>query len=305
VTGRTHHFHVIALAVTAALLAAACKPSADAPAEDPVTPAQQAPAAADMPPAAQPAHARHDDAAISAFLVSTYGPDATLSGEWAKLPNDRALLAEGGEQDGAVTRRVCAHERTQYTSRPAVLLAVCGTPKDFGHPTPGITDFFLLQGEPLAVVAQSHLQAFGSMGSAGEIDAERFGADLPGFIVESGFTGQGHTTINRTVLLPKGNAFVEAATFLGGMDDDTLREGCKGSDASFCAADKAYDIDFDLDIDDSNAAAPSYPLQVHEEGNACGKPRNARYTLTLDSAAMTYAVPPALRRELACDVSAD
>lgn len=302
VTGRSHHFHVIAIAVTAALLAAACKPSTDAPAT-PATPMQQAPAAADTPAAAQPAHAGNDDTAISAFLVSTYGPDATLAGEWGQLPNDRALLAEGGEQDGTVTRRVCEHERIQYKAKPAVLLAVCGVPKDFGHPTPGITDFFLLQGEPLAVVAQSHLQEFGSMGNAGEVESERFGADLPGFTVESGFTGQGHTTVHRSILLPKDGRFQEAATLLSSMDDTVLREGCT-SDADVCAPEKAYDIEFDLDIDDSQAAAQAYPLQVQEEGKACGKPVDARYTLTLDPATLRYDVPAALRRELPCAAGA-
>lgn len=291
--GRPLPLHAIA-ALSATLLAAACTQQADTDtAATSETPQAQAPQAPPPPATAT------GEAAIGAFLASAYGPAATLAGEWTQLPNDRALLAQGGEQDGAVTRRVCEHERTQYDGKPAVLLAVCGALKDFGHPTPGITDFFLLQGEPLAVVAQSHLQSFGSMGNAGDVDSERFGANLPGFIVESGFTGQGHTTIQRTVLLPKGGAFHEAATLLSGMDDNVLREGCDDEAAS-CPPGEAYDIEFDLDVDDTDPAAAAYPVVVQERGDACGKPAEARYTLTLDTAKLTYDVPAALRRELPC-----
>ncbi len=296
-TGRSLPRHTLIAAVATAFVASACTRSDDAPANA-ASPAQQAPAAQ-----TNAGNAATGEAAITAFLGSAYGPNATLAGEWTQAPYDRALLAEGGEQDGAVTRRVCEHERTQYDGKPAVLLAVCGALKDFGHPTPGITDFFLLQGEPLAEVARAHLQRFGSMGNAGDVDSERFGANLPGFIVESGFTGQGHTTINRSLLLPKGSAFVEAATFLSGMDDDVLREGCDDEAAS-CPPGQAYDIEFDLDVDDTDPAAAAYPLLVQERGDACGKPADARYTLSLDAATLTYNVPAALRRELPCETAA-
>ena len=295
--------HKTLLALSLLPLIAACQP-ADAPqgTAAPSASPDTAPAPADN--AAFPTDVSPAGDAVTTFLNSIYGPRAKVAGEWTGVPADASFHAKEGEaSDGAVTRRVCEQETTEYNGQPAVLLAVCGIPKDFGHPTPGITDFFLLQGQPLASVAKAHLQQFGSMGSVGEIDSERFGANLPGFIVEGGFTGQGHTEVKQTLLLPKDGGFHEAASFLSALHDNVLREGCKG-DSAICPPGKAYDIEFDLDIDDGNKSATAYPLTVHEEGKACGKSVDTRHTLTLDSATLKYNVPAALRRELACEVPA-
>lgn len=285
----------------AMLLLAACQ-QATSPQDDP---AASTPTETALPStvAALPAETEDGGSALATFLTSIYGSGAGLDREWNGVPSDPVYRAQEGETtDGTVTRRVCEHETTEYNGKPAVMLAVCGIPKDFGHPTPGITDFFLLQGQPLAAVASARLQQFGSMGSAGEIDAERFGANLPGFIVESGFTGQGHTTVNRTVLVPKDDGFHEAGSFLASMDDNLLRKGC--TDGPTCQPGKDYEIEFELDIDDFNRTAKTYPLVVHEQGKACGAELDKRYTLTLDPATLTYDIPAALRRELACEVPA-
>ena len=115
----------------------------------------------------------------------------------------------------------------------------------------------------------------------------------------TGFTGQGHTTVNRNILLPRDGRFVEAATFLAGMDDTLLRKGCDDN-PDICGSNQAYDIDFALQIDQADPAAAAYPLRVQEQGIACGTTVSARYTLTLDPASFKYGVPAALHRELPC-----
>lgn len=283
----------------ALLLLAACQPSASSADADPAS----SPAALAVPPGPSKREgASAMDDGLAGFLTYVYGPAARLQGEWNTVPIDVTVRARAGETaNGTVTRRICERKDATLSGERTVLLAVCGTPQQAGHATPGFTDLYVLQQQDGAWVARArrHFEQFGSMGSSGEVDGERLGAALAGFIVESGFTGQGHTVVNRTVLLPRDGGFHEAATFLAGMDDDVLREGCDG-DAAACPPGQAYDIDFVLDIDDSDPAASAYPLRVHEAGNACGRPVDARHVLTLDAATLTYAVPPALKRETAC-----
>jgi FtsP/CotA-like multicopper oxidase with cupredoxin domain len=289
------------LALVLLPLLAACQP-ANPPADAAAASAAQA-APADAPAnAAAPAEPAAQGDGLAAFLTYVYGPAARLQGEWTTVPVDVTVRARAGETaNGTVTRRVCERDDTTLGGEPTVLLAVCGTPKDMGHATPGFTDLYVLQQQDGAWVARArrHFEEFGSMGSVGEVEGERLGAALAGFIVESGTTGQGHTVARHTVLLPKDGGFHEAATFLAGMDDDALREGC-GTDGAPCPPGQAYDLEFALDIDDANPAAEAYPLTVHEQGEACGARVDVRHTLTLDAATQTYRVPDALRRELPC-----
>ena len=274
-------------------------PASDAPARTAIdAPAQPA------PDGSGDAVARVDDAAVAAFLTAQYGPGAQPQGKWTTAPADNALKAESDEADGAVAREVCAREHASIAGAPAVLLAVCGSPKDFGHPTPGITDFFLLQdrGGTLTATARTHKQDYGSMGNAGEVEVERFGADLYGFVVESGFFNMGSGVETRHVLLPRDGGFHEAGWFRAGMDNEEWMEGCR--ERGDCKPDAAYDIEFDMDIDDGDPQAAAYPIVVTESGNACGKPTQTVHRLTLDPATLTYQVPKALQRE-SCAVDGD
>ncbi|MDN5780760.1 MAG: hypothetical protein L0H23_01840 [Luteimonas sp.] len=286
------------LATTLALALAACAPAGDsaagiAPVDDP--------AVAPRPAATQAGTI--DDAEVSAFLASTYGPAAAQPGEWKTMPADAAFKAEGGESDGQVVRSVCERESVTLAGQPAVLLAVCGTVQDAGHPAAGVNDFFLLQrsGDALATVASAHMAEFGSRGSPGEVDIERFGADLYGFVVETGFYNMGQSVGTRHVLLPRGRDFVDAGWFRDSLGNEDWMKGC--GERGDCGPGDAYDIDFDLHVDDSDPAAAAYPLLVTETGTACGKPADAQYRMVLDPASMTYAVPAALRRD-GCAVAA-
>lgn len=277
----------------AALLCAACKPASDSGSE----PATASPAqiAAEQP-AAPGQDAAGTEAQALAFLKSVYGDAATLAGEWSAHPTDKVFAEKEPASDTPATRKVCARQNVQQDGQAMLLLAVCGQAADFGHPTPGLNDFFLLQTRDggMQPVARAHMEAFGSMGSAGDVAIERFGAQLYGFLVDSGFTNMGLTTSSHTVVLPKGDTFIEAARFRSGLEYDDP-ENCQGDGP--CDSPKAFDIDFKLDIDASQPDAAVYPLQISESGNACGKPAQGRYTLTLDPATRTYAVPPALERE--------
>lgn len=265
--------------------------------------AQTQPAATDQAaPAPAPDTPREAEAiggeAVATFLAARYGQDASLTGDWTSAPVEPALR-EPGDDGGNVTRSVCAREHVSIDGRPAVLMAVCGTPDDAGHPTPGITDFWLLrqQAGVLGAAAQAHLARYGSLGNAGDIDVERFGAHLYGFTVESSFYNMGEGIDTRTLLLPRGAAFVEAGWMRAGMDSGEKMDDC--SARGDCPAD-GYAIDFDLDIDDSDPQAPAYPLVVRESGIACRKPARGEYRLRLDTATMTYAVPKALQRDTGC-----
>jgi hypothetical protein len=285
---------VLAFALSSALVA--CQP-ATAPAADAATTAAPAAALAQTP-AAAPA----EGDALARYLQSIYGDDARADGEWTGIPTDATWRMQSGETaPGTVTRRVCEREDMTLAGGRVLLVAVCGTPREYGHATQGLTDLFVLQQQAgnWTARARGHFEQFGSMGSSGEVEAERLGADLAGFVVESGFTGQGQTIAHHTVLLPRDGRFHEAATFLARMDDDVLREGCDAA-AGTCPPGQAYDLDFDLDIDDGNPAAAAYPLVVEEAGNACGRPIDARHVLPLDPATLTYRVPAALTREQAC-----
>jgi len=127
------------------------------------------------------------------------------------------------------------------------------------------------------------------------VDVQEFGADLYVFVVESGFHNMGPSVQTPHVVLPKGDGFVDAGWFRESLGNEDWMEGCR--ERGDCGPVEAYDIDFELDVDDSDPAAAAYPLQVTESGTACGKPADAQYRLTLDLATMTYAVPAALQRE--------
>jgi hypothetical protein len=268
----------------------------------PPAPDATARAAADAPVPAAPygagdAAEEIPDDAVAAFLVATYGNGARLQGAWKSAPVDATLKAKADETDGAVTRTVCAREDVRIGGQPSVLLAVCGTPAGFGHSTPGITDFFLLQprGDALAASARAHKQEYGSMGNAGEIEVERLGGELYGFVVESGFYNMGEGVQSRHILLPKDTGFHEAGWFRASMDNAESMAGC--AERGGCAPEAAYEVAFAFDIDDGNPQADAYPLVVIESGNECGKPVNQRHRLALDPATMTYAVPKRLQRD--------
>lgn len=238
--------------------------------------------------ASAPARNQIDAEALTAFLQATYGADASLTQSWWTA-------------DHAARMQVCAHESMAIDARPHALLAVCGQLQDFGHVSSGPNHFYLLAAGPAGpeLVAQSRDLAFGGMGGSGTARVLRLGRDLYGFEVLSGFTGQGYTTGTRTLLLPRGDTFTEAASMRSSLDNTLRMKGCL--EQARCQANEAFDIELALRVDDTDPTAAAFPLQVSESGEACGTPATASYRLVLDAASLSYAVPAALQRETGCN----
>lgn len=269
-------------------LITACKPQ---PANQATTPAA---------PLSNPSRAQVDNSALQAFLASVYGDDASRSQPWTHAPvqaSFRDSEADAGAQEN-VTRQLCADESITMGGQPARLIAICGQPEDYSHPTPGLTDFFLLRMQDGKAVAsaEQHLQDYGSMGNPGEIKTMQLGADLWGFVVNSSFSNMGYTASNWHFVLPEGDGFHDAGFLRSHIDNLGTVEACQDMETG-CTAPKAFDIDFALDTDRSDPSAAYWPLLVTESGPACGQPANASHRVLLDPATMHYQIPSILKRE--------
>ncbi|VXA92238.1 conserved exported hypothetical protein [Luteimonas sp. 9C] len=287
--------------LTACLLLAlgACgEPPAPAGATEMPAPALDAstPRAAEVPGGAAPPPTGLDGAAVRAFLVRQYGDLAQLSGDWPGAP-----LVEWLGHETAL-REVCAREAVGTPDAPAELLAVCGVPDDAGHATTARLDFFRLQADAGADVvnatARAHMEGFGSTGDIADLDVRRLGPRLYGFVVEDGFTAQGITITNTSLVLPDGDGFKVAGSLRSSLDNLGAMAGCAERDD--CAQDAAYDLTFDLALDARDADAVAWPLRVRERGDACGRRVERTHLVPFDVARHAWTVPEALQRD-GCD----
>ncbi|MCD9029347.1 hypothetical protein LDO26_14190 [Luteimonas sp. BDR2-5] len=240
--------------------------------------------------------------AVREFLVAHYGELAQLSGDWPGTP-----VAGSGLGDAAASREVCTRAPVGSEDAPAELLAVCGVPDGAGHATAAITDFFLLRaagdgadgngaaGRGVIAKARAHQQTFGSLGAVSGIEVRRLGARRHGFLVESGFTGQGITIGTYSLVVPRGDGFHEAAWLRSSIDNAGMLADCPGADD--CDGDATFDVAYDLAIDDSRPDADAYALLVREHGDLCGRRVDTVHRLAFDAATGTWAVPAALQRE--------
>ena len=289
-----------ALGIAAALLLAAC----NAPADPPAAAAPGDTATASAPPrddsgeGASPSTATDavglPGGAVRELLVARYGELAQLQGDWPGMP-----VAGSGLGDAAASRSVCAREAIGSVAAPAELLAVCGVPDDAGHATPSITDFFLLRqrGDAVEVAAFAHRQDFGSLGDITDIAVRRLGAARHGFVIDSGFTGQGITVGTRDIVLADGHGFHDAASLRSAIDNAVATGDCAaGGDCDQAV----FDVSYALAVDDSQPDADAYPLLVHAQGRLCGRPIDERHRLPFNAASGRWQVPAALLRE-GCD----
>lgn len=285
------HVPMTTLAATCALLVAACTraPAPDAATDAAPAAASVAPTSGTPAPAADVPAPTTDDVVATA-LATLYGPDARATGEWTTVPADAALRVDA-EAAGDVTRRVCA--RGAGGKPGEVLVAVCGQLKAFGHPTAGVLDLFLLRAGADPVAARMALRDVGSMGNPGEVAVRRLGATLAGFESTSGFFNMGEGVQTRRLFVPRDGRFEEA----GWMHASRSYRGDCDGDAE-CP--NAFDVRFDLRIDDSNPRAAAYPLVVTEQGRACGRDVQATHTLAFDPGTFRYVIPDALKRERGC-----
>lgn len=284
-----------ALPFTASCLVIALASACNAPTSETADRATTPPTKSATAPSATTG-AAVDDAAMQGFLASIYGASARLKGEWKAVPIDAAYRDDdvGSEED--VTREVCEDETVTLAGVPTRLVAVCGTVADAGHPTPGINDFFMLQSEGGQVLAKSraHMEAYGSMGFPGEVDAVQLGPDTWGFEVESGFTNMGYSTQSTSFVVPRGSGFRDTGLMRSGISNLGSIPDC--DDDKPCTSPKAFDIDFDI-TPDRTAAGAVWPLIVTESGPACGSQASAVHRVEFDDAAGVYRVPRILKRE--------
>ncbi len=63
---------------------------------------------------------------------------------------------------------------------------------------------------------------------------------------------------------------------------------------------KLFDIDFRLEVDDSDRSARVWPLLVTEQGEQCGKPLSRQHRFVLDKQTWKYPFTESLQRE-SCD----
>lgn len=281
--------HRLCLAACAALvLLPACKqptaPRKDAirtPATTPTATAVPAtPAAATTQPVLTP------DAALTRTLVGLYGAKASASSSWTTVPVDAGLRLDE-EEPGAVTRRVCA--RGPGAGPDEQLVAVCGQVEAFGHVTPGVLDLYRLQAGAVPGVIRLAARESGSMGNPGEVAVRRFGAQLAGFEVTSSFYNMGQGVGTRQLFLARPTRIDDAGWMRDGL---YYKEDCKGTD---CA--DAFNLTFDLAIDNSNPQASMYPLVVTEHGTECGRKVSTVRRIPFDAKSAKYVIPDALQRE--------
>jgi|GEM_PF-189542 len=237
-----------------------------------------------------------DGGAVRMFLVDQYGELAQLAGDWPGAP------VTGGLGTVAASREVCARAAIGTPDAPAELVAVCGVPDGAGHVTSALTDFFLLRHDDTGAVsaaARQHMDRFGSSGDVGDVSVRRFGPRLHGFVVEDGFTGQGITIGNTSLVLPDGDGFRVAASLRSSLDNLGAMAGCAERDD--CTPDAAFDLSFELAVDDRDATAAAWPLRVRERGEACGRRVDRMHQVPFDVSAGTWTVPARLQREEGCD----
>ncbi|MEN5116662.1 hypothetical protein ABE488_04915 [Luteimonas sp. TWI662] len=225
------------------------------------------------------------------YLVTQYGDLAQLVGTWPGLP----LADELG--DDAATREVCARAAIGTHDAPAEFVAVCGVPDDAGHATTARIDLFALRADGARAVAdaRAHLVDFGSTGDVADVDVRRLGPHLHGFVIEDGFTAQGLTIGNTSLVLPDGDSFTVAASLRSSLDNLGAMAGCAERDD--CPPDTGYDLTFELDVDARDAGVVAWPLRVREYGEACGRRIDRTYTVPFDAATNAWRVPPVLQRD--------
>ncbi|MEA5123669.1 hypothetical protein [Xanthomonas floridensis] len=253
-------------------------------------PAPAPPATASAAAATEPQLSR--TARLEAFVRTRYGATAGLATAWS------------GEADGfKADSQVCAEQPVVVGEQVQQLLAVCHRLSDGGHGNPGLIDFFVLRsdGDSFKVVAEKLSETFGSDGNPGSVEVLRLGSDFYGFIVHSFWMGQGLVLESQDLVVPGPKGVVNAGSLRAHIDnsgalacDDDAREPEQTREQ--CLAD-AFDVDFTLDVDSSNAQARTWPLRIHEHGSDCGQTLDTTHVFALDTKRWSYPFPNALQRE--------
>lgn len=259
---------------------------------DRAPPAAPAPASARPSAPAKPPPDRASR--LKDFLRERYGAQATATGEWQGEWQD----PDGGDAPPRkLAWRVCAEQPVVIGEVWRELLAVCGQLDGAGHPEPGVVDFHVLRpaGDGFAPEAELPGQIFGSNGNPGSVSVLRLGRDLYAFRIEHGWYGQGYALISQDLVVPGRDGLFAAGSLRSHIDNAGALD-CDGDETADCRA-GLFDVDFELQPDDSDRMAERWPLRVNEHGHACGKDVQAQHTIAADPKTGRYAFPDALRRE--------
>lgn len=244
-------------------------------------------------PTAAVSPAANREQKLAQFLRQRYGDKATLSGNWL---GDLRESENDPQRDKPrqLQQHVCAEQSVVIGAAIHELLAICGELLDAGHAAPGFIDFFVLRdaGETLEVSAENIADAFGSSGRPGTVSIMRLGSDFYGFRVEHGWYGQGYSLESQSLVVPGPKGLVDAGTLRSHIDNNNYYD-CNEED---CAG-KLFDIDFHLEVDDSDRSARIWPLLVTESGEQCGKPVSRRHRFALDTRTWKYPFTESLQRE--------
>src|SRR5215475_1137967 len=115
---------------------------------------------------------------------------------------------------------------TPYGERLYVLTAGDAPEEDAAHATPGLLGAFIgvKNDSGIHAIAAARALPFGGWGRAPETFAfQQFGPDAYfGWIIESGYTAQGHISISKTLLLPYGKTVSERGSLTTCDEDFTL-----------------------------------------------------------------------------------
>lgn len=272
-------------AATPDTMAPAAAAAADAPVAEP---ASAPDATAD---AGQPAIGRTDK--LAAFIRQHYGDTAALKGDWS------ASWEHEGETYDA-QRSVCAEQSVAGGDGMQQLLAVCGQINDGGHAAPGTIDFFVLRdaGDRFEQVTALTDQVFGSSGNPGQVSILRAGSDFYGFRVVHGWYGQGYALVSQDLILPGPKGLAAAGSLRSSIDNTGAYECEDAATADAECSTDVFNVDFELQFDQTDPGARIWPLTVLETGNDCGGKRvHEAHRIAFDQASWTYAFPESLTRE--------
>jgi len=146
---------------------------------------------------------------------------------------------------------------------------------DVGHPTSGLIGAFIgvENGSSIRVIASARALPFGGYGTAPDsFEFKQFGPDYYfGWIIDSGYTAQGQTSINKTILLPYGQKVSDRGNLT------------------------TCDQDFSVTVDKTATGVKVFPLivKIKQEGKS-GKVREKIVVVPFDEKAFKYRVPKEL-----------
>jgi hypothetical protein len=236
-------------------------------------------------------YGQHITAWTMAILCAVLTSIALCSQVDAGLDEPQAVLtmlnAAYGPYNPAVKGWVAAHEGLTYTfhvldqrtvSTPygerLYVLTAGDAPEEAAHATPGLLGAFIgvEHDGGIHTIASARALPFGGWGRAPDTFAfQQFGPDAYfGWIIDSGYTAQGHTSMSKTMLLPYGKKVSERGSLT------------------------TCDEDFSLAVDTTSTGVKVYPLIATIKH--AGKSRKGRATtvrIPFDGKTFTYRSPKA------------